>query len=345
LIYFSLKSFYAVKGRLKYVIMGVIFVLPPCFIIFSGLTRASDSNLIHWLYLIISSWMGIAIYLVQGFVLAWGFYYFAKKKKWSVKKPYLATTVLSLTAIIIIYGLINAQLLQVKNIDIKIKDLPSEWQDKKILQLSDVHLGSISRVDYLDKIIKKAEEIKPDYIFITGDYLDGTCPRADKFITPLKELSAIAKVYFINGNHETYSRIGNLQEQLEAAGVTMLRDEIVIENGVQIVGLDYTHDRENLANKNTIKQIDKQIPSILLSHEPIYIDEAKEMAVDLHLAGHTHRGQIFPASFVTYLIYGPNHYGLNREGDYSQYTSSGTGTWGPPMRVFTESEMVVFRLK
>lgn len=345
LIYYSLKSFYSLKKPAKYILAGLISALPPSFIIFSALTRSSDSNLVHWLYLLIACWMGIAIYLVQGFVLAWIIYFIAKKKNWRVKKSYFATAVLSITVLIIIYGLINAQFLRVNNIELKIKNLPIEWQGKKIVQLSDVHLGSINRVDSLDKIIKKTKELNPDYIFFTGDYLDGTCPSADKFITPLSELAKIAKVYFINGNHESYARINNLREQLEASGIIILEDEIIIDNNMQIVGLAYTHDRENPSDQTVFQKIDSNLPAILLSHEPTYISQAKEAGINLHLSGHTHRGQIFPANLVTYLIYGRYHYGLNQEGDYNQYTSSGAGTWGPPLRVLTSSEIVVFTLK
>lgn len=86
-------------------------------------------------------------------------------------------------------------------------------------------------------------------------------------------------------------------------------------------------------------------PSILLYHEPAQTKEIKAMGIKLQLSGHTHAGQIFPYGFITSLVYPGVDYGLHVFGDYSIYTSSGAGTWGPTMRVGTNSEIVVITLE
>lgn len=344
-VYYSLKFFYSLSGRIKHIFFISSLFLPVFFIAVSAFTSLSNSAIIHILYLILSVWLGFLFYTVQLFVFAWILYFILKRKKYKIVKFYFASIVLSLAAIISSYGLINAQILKVKEMSLQIENLPNEWKGKKVLQLSDVHLGSIYRPKYFDKIIAKAKEIEPDYIMITGDYLDGSCAEAYELVAPLMALSDIAHVYFINGNHEIYDGMEDLREVLKDVGVIMLENEIVLEKAIQIVGLDYSRDRQNLENLETISRIDSTVPSILLSHEPIYTKEAKDRKVDLHLSGHTHKGQLFPASFITYLIYGKYYYGLNKEETYHQYTTSGIGTWGPPMRVLSDSELPVFLLK
>ncbi len=90
---------------------------------------------------------------------------------------------------------------------------------------------------------------------------------------------------------------------------------------------------------------DPQAPSVLLYHAPTQIPAAKAAGINLQLSGHVHQGQLFPLQFVTRLMYGKYHHGLHVEGDYTIYTSSGTGLWGPTMRTGNHPEIVVIRLE
>jgi predicted MPP superfamily phosphohydrolase len=87
-------------------------------------------------------------------------------------------------------------------------------------------------------------------------------------------------------------------------------------------------------------QIDRTLPSILLKHVPSHLDVARKNGITLQLSGHTHRAQMFPFNLFTYLIYRGFDYGLHALGSMQVYTSSGVGTWGPPLRVGTRSEIV-----
>ncbi len=118
-------------------------------------------------------------------------------------------------------------------------------------------------------------------------------------------------------------------------------------DGVQIIGIDYKHSnprdkfRERLASMN----INKDRPSILLKHIPSDVDISRDAGVSLHISGHTHRAQMWPLSYLPKAIFKGFDYGLNKMGDTQVYTSSGVGTWGPPLRVGTNSEIVLFNLK
>jgi predicted MPP superfamily phosphohydrolase len=342
-IWHSLCFFYCLKRKTKYYLAIPIFIMPIIFLGSTALTRKFDTELIHYLYVLATAWLGMAIYLIQSFIIAWIIYYFIKNK-FKIKKHYFATTVIIFVLIIITYGLVNGQVIKIKNIEIKINNLPSSLENKKIVHLTDIHLGAINRQAYMERIIKKTEEIKPDYIFLTGDYLDGTSPNSEKFIPLLASLNEIAQVYFITGNHEDYDSIENLSELVKNTECIILENEITTDDGMQIIGFSYTEKNEDY-NLELFKKLNQGLPSILLTHDPVLMNEAKENDIDLHLSGHTHRGQIFPANFLTYLIYGRYQYGLNIDGDYKQYTSSGTGTWGPPLRILTDNEIVVFTLK
>ena len=85
-------------------------------------------------------------------------------------------------------------------------------------------------------------------------------------------------------------------------------------------------------------------PNILLYHAPTNIEQIKEAGVNLELCGHTHKGQLFPLKYIVNLIYKGYGYGLHQFGDYTLYVSSGTGSWGPPMRTGSDSEIVVITL-
>jgi predicted MPP superfamily phosphohydrolase len=85
--------------------------------------------------------------------------------------------------------------------------------------------------------------------------------------------------------------------------------------------------------------------SILLKHAPTGIPIAKEMGISLQLSGHAHAGQIFPVGLISNLVFKGYAYGLKHEGSFTIYTSSGTGTWGPPMRVGTTPEILLLRFE
>ena len=89
--------------------------------------------------------------------------------------------------------------------------------------------------------------------------------------------------------------------------------------------------------------IDRHKPSVLLKHSPLQLQVAEEAGITLQLSGHTHHGQVFLFRFITSRVYHGYDFGLKRFGNLIVYTSSGAGTWGPPMRLDTKPEIVVIK--
>jgi len=109
--------------------------------------------------------------------------------------------------------------------------------------------------------------------------------------------------------------------------------------------VDYKDSRREDQFRSILQQvgIDRHKPSILLKHAPLQLQIAMEEGITLQLSGHTHHGQVFLFRFITSWVYHGYDYGLRKFGDLFIYTSSGAGTWGPPMRLDTKPEIVVIR--
>jgi hypothetical protein len=172
----------------------------------------------------------------------------------------------------------------------------------------------------------------------------------NRFIKPLNNLKSKDGIYFITGNHEVYLSVQKALDVFTKTGIKYIDDKIVHINGLQIVGIGYVQDFV----ARDIKQIvtnnadyDPKMPTIMLYHSPLpsVIQDAKNLGVDLYLAGHTHVGQLLPFKPITNIVYKGYDYGLHKEGNFYEYTSSGVGTWGPPMRSGNQPEIVVINLE
>jgi len=253
-------------------------------------------------------------------------------------------TLLSIATAVGIYGLMHANKFVIKNITIKLTGLPEIWQGRKAVWISDIHLGQIYGRKYTERIVKKIQNISPDILFIGGDIFDGgTSPDILKFIEPLRELSVPLGKYFITGNHEEFESSDKFIAAIKSTGIRILQDEMVEIEGVQLIGVDYN----NASNKDRFQKIlselsiDKNKVSILLKHEPRHIAVAEQAGISFQISGHTHKAQQWPLGYLANLVYGRFAYGLNKLGNMQVYISSGVGTWGPPIRVGTDSEIVI----
>lgn len=258
---------------------------------------------------------------------------------------------LAVTATIIFsgYGVWSAYHPQVKEIEVGIKNLPAAWHGKRVVQISDTHLGHVFEKDFLQEIVDKINVINPEIVFITGDLFDGMDGKnLDEEVLPLNDLKAPAGTYFVTGNHETYFGLERTYDTLAATEVKILNDELVSLGGLQIIGLSFPEESEirDIAKAiGEIKNFNSREPVILLYHSPFEAEQAKQAGIDLMLSGHTHAGQTFPFGILVKIIFRGNDYGLNIEDDFTLYTSSGLGTWGPTMRTFARPEIVLITLK
>lgn len=252
-------------------------------------------------------------------------------------------TMVSVISAFFAYGAYNATQLTIKNISITSDKIT---RPHKFVQISDVHLRS-GAVSYLDRIIGHINEIAPEAVFITGDFID------DHNLTPLelKILSSLrCPAYFITGNHERYSNYSDdFFKDCEVVEVLdHRRRQADINDEITVFGIEW--NRNNFNNRKSEQivffdsiTVDSSKFNIFLNHEPALYDRAEQEGMDLMLSGHTHRGQIFPFWFFVRARY-KYIYGLYDIGRMKLYTTSGTGVWGPFMRVGSDNEIVVIDL-
>ena len=256
-----------------------------------------------------------------------------------------------LTIVISVYGIWNSWNIHTTNINIKIKGLT---KNIRAVHLSDIHLGHFRGKKFMQEIVDKTKKANPDIVFITGDLFDGRIRLNMEVIEPLKQIKV--PIYFVAGNHDGYTNIREIKRELTAINIHVLSNEKAMFNNIQIIGLNHiiadenTVDRHAASDGPTIKSvlkslpIDKNKPSIMLHHSPNGIKYANKAGIDLYLAGHTHGGQMFPINIISNWMFDYNC-GLHDYKGTKIFVSEGIGTFGPPMRVGTKSEIVVLNLK
>ena len=176
-----------------------------------------------------------------------------------------------------------------------------------------------------------------------------TAPKATStaLIAPLKQLAPPYGIYFSTGNHEEFHDTAQYLEAVRRAGIRVLANELVNVDGLQVAGVLYRDSSSPLHMKAAIDglRLDRAGASILLNHAPTRLPIVEQAGFSLQLSGHTHGGQLFPFTWLTRRIYGRFTYGLQRFGALQVYTSTGCGSWGPPMRVGTRPEIVVMEFE
>lgn len=345
LLYFSLIKLFLIQSHTARVIIGTLLgILATSFIVSSFITHFVDTPASRAIYIASGTWVGLLINFLLAILLGWIVFHINRIFGSSLPVAHLFALFLFLSACYGAYGIYNAFNPKVKDVSVTIKDLPENWKGKTIVQLSDVHLGHIYREKFLEKVVNEVNALDPDMVVITGDLFDGMDGNLEHLTSPLSNLSPKHGTFFITGNHETYLGVKRTFDTLgETPNIRILNDQTENIDGLQIVGLSYP---ERSAKKDvgatfaSMKNFQKGLPTILLYHAPSDIKAFKDFGVNLQLSGHTHKGQLFPLGYIAKMIYGKYYYDLNTEGDYSIYTTNGTGTWGPPMRTGNTPEIV-----
>jgi predicted MPP superfamily phosphohydrolase len=348
-LYYSLVRFFGIAaGPRRIALAVVLFLLPASFIASSFLSHWIDNLFSRALYFCSSLWLGVGLTLITAFALAWAAWGFTKIFVHSPSPARLGLAAVALACLYSAYGVWNAYHPRTENLTVRIKNLPPAWRGRKLVQLSDVHLGRILGASFLARLVAKVNAENPDVVFITGDLFDGADGHLAELVAPLNDLRAPRGIYFVTGNHETYLGVERAYAALRTTPTRILADERVVIDGLQVVGISYPERGRSKDFAQTLAGLpgfDRALPTILLYHSPAHIAEAKAAGISLQLSGHAHHGQIFPIQFVSRLIYRKYYYGLHVEGDYTLYASSGAGTWGPTMRTGNHPELTVIHLE
>ncbi|MBN1385485.1 metallophosphoesterase [Candidatus Woesearchaeota archaeon] len=320
-------------------LMPLIILLGLSFPLLSVTERFMHHNTVRYAYIMSTIYLGVLFFMIVAFALLDLAHLGSLIAKSSFNYQLIGLIALIIVILVSGYSMFNATQLNIKKISVPGDD------ELKIVQLSDIHVGTIHTSRYLKKIVRISNEQEPDIVAITGDLFDGSDGVNKELIMPLKDLKARLGVYFVTGNHETYLETDKIVEMVRSLNVTVLRNEMTEAGGVQIIGIDNpTNDLKNNIHHLKNMDIDKKKTTILLYHTPIGVKEASEAGVDLMLSGHTHNGQIWPFDIMVRLFF---RYvkGLYEVGDMHLYLSPGAGTWGPPMRLGSRSEISVIEMK
>ena len=328
-------------------ILYLLFPALTFFMIFGVIPLSnSTSKTGSLLYKMAASTMGILLYLLLSVLLVDIIHLFT-----NFPLEIYGITALAITFLITFFGTLNAWNMQVTQKEIPIKGLTKEV---KAMHLSDIHLGHFRGKKFLQKIVNKTNRQNVDIVFITGDLFDGRIRLSRETLEPLTQLKA--PVFFIEGNHDKYTGVKEIKNLLREMGIRVLENEMENRNGLQLIGLNHmAADNETFSmhasnNGHTIKSTlaelspDKNKPTVLLHHSPDGSKYASEHGVDLYLSGHTHAGQLFPVKYVANLIFDYNK-GIHHFNGTTIFVSQGAGTFGPPMRVGTKSEITLLQLK
>ena len=306
---------------------------------------------VRFFYWIAAIWLGFLNYLFWASCLirmSWlVFRLLPFPQNPATTKPLFAGVFYALAALAGLYGLLNGRIIRIRRIAVHLPNLPASWRGRTAVLLSDLHLGSINGARFCRRLTALASSFNPDIAFLPGDIFDGTKGDLDRLIAPLKQLAPPYGIYFSTGNHEEFHDTAQYVEAVRRAGIRVLANELVTVDGLQVAGVHYHDSSSPLHMKAAIDGLrpDRAVASILLNHAPTRLPIVEQAGFSLQLSGHTHGGQLFPFTWFTSRIYGNFTYGLQRFGALQVYTSSGCGSWGPPMRVGTRPEMVLMKFQ
>jgi predicted MPP superfamily phosphohydrolase len=303
--------------------------------------RNSSSEISRFLRRSFDLWLGISPVLL-GLLLIAEIYLLV----FEAERQLVALVVIGLGLIAGTAGFITAQYPVVRRVPLSsgklsngVSPTKNRHEPVRLVQITDVHIGSRSR-RFLEQVVRRVNSLQPDYVCITGDFIDSR----GVTIQELESLRSIrVPIYYCIGNHEKYEDLDDIVARLQQLGVNVLRNATQLDGQFQFIGIDDMDDALQVSRQISNINVRSDLYVVLLYHRPRGLDAAANAGVDLMISGHTHNGQIVPFNFAVKWVF-PKIKGLYQRGATSLYVSSGTGTWGPIMRIGTRSEITLFEL-
>ena len=291
------------------------------------------------------------------------FFHFLPKfiyNNYELTKKITAIAIVAFVSIIVFLGNLNKRDITINTLNISLPQGDGKLNELNIVMAADLHLSPIDGERLLTKIIDGMNSLNPDIILLAGDIVDDKAEILEqrKIGESFKKLNPKYGVYTINGNHEFINEVEASDKYAEHLGMKVLRDEYeLIDSSFYIIGredvvMKQFTGKERKALGDIISTINSNHPKILLDHTPVKLEQAEKNGIDLQLSGHTHHGQIWPGNIITNLIYEVSWgYKLSKSGSDGKesrthyYVTSGAGTWGPPVRIGSKSEIVNIKVK
>ncbi|MBS3779578.1 MAG: metallophosphoesterase, partial [Desulfovermiculus sp.] len=248
-----------------------------------------------------------------------------------------------ITVAVVGIGFWQAGDIRIKELRITSSKLSGLKKGITLVQISDLHLGLLAGEKRVEMISDLLHDIQPDILVCTGDFIDSNPQNLARLIRKLREFPASWGKFAVTGNHETYVGRDAAEDFLGRTGFVMLDGRIWRKNGIALAGVRYSPGQDCNVERAVLSGFKDDDFNVLLKHSP-RVCPGSEEGFDLQLSGHTHKGQIFPFSLVTKIVY-PYLAGMYSLANGSaMYVNQGTGTWGPQMRLLTNQEITVFRM-
>jgi predicted MPP superfamily phosphohydrolase len=317
--------------------------------------RAFNIEIPNWLVWMGFFWFAMILYLFIGIFLVdivrllnyfFDFLPSSLFRNYDTVKLITACSVFMISLITVIFGYINAASPQLKKLEVDIKANASKLKKLECIFMSDIHLGTIINHDRLSKIIEISNSINPDIVLLGGDILDQHISHViDRDLGDVMvNFKSKYGVFAVLGNHEYFGGYKAAIEYFEKYNVKFLTDAFTtIDNSFIVAGRhDASSERILNAKRKSINEIvsdNRQLPIILLDHQPVNLAEAVKEKISLQLSGHTHDGQLWTLTFITNRVWELAKK-KKKVDDTQFYVSSGVGTWGPPIRVGNKAEIV-----
>ncbi|MCP8969660.1 metallophosphoesterase [Ectobacillus ponti] len=267
--------------------------------------------------------------------------------------PVLGTFVILVLALLLGIGSWNAWNPIIRTYELHIDKPGGDFKELRVAMASDLHLGNIVENRHLGRLVKAMNAMKPDLILLPGDVIDDVI---EPFIR--KEMAQVMKglqsrygIYAVLGNHEYYG--GHIPEyirQMNSIGIRVLQDEtVLVADSFYVAGRkDKTAESMDKAGRlpvaDLLADLDKSKPVLLMDHQPYHFDKAAAAGADVLMCGHTHRGQFAPNHLITKRLFELD-WGYMLKEKMHVVVSSGFGTWGPPVRIASRSEIIQLMIR
>lgn len=269
-----------------------------------------------------------------------------------IAKRITIASVFLISSLIIATGYINTRIINITSVELSVPKRSSNLDMLRIAVASDIHLSTINDKKFLADIVSKINELDPDLVLLPGDIVDD---HAEYLVMKgigegFKDLSPRFGTFASMGNHEFINGGARSEGFITSQGIKLLRDEYhFLDGNLYIVGRDdssknsFTKERRKTL-KEILQGLNPEYPVILMDHTPWRLEEASVNQVDLQVSGHTHHGQLFPLNYITSIIYEVSR-GYKKKQNTHYFVSSGAGTWGPPVRTGSTTEIVSINIK
>ena len=339
----------------------ILFVVIAYGYVFSKLLYKFLPPMVYDIWLAIGAiWFAFLVYFILLLLgldlirLLESFFHFLPKsfyENYEQTKKITAIVIIAIAGIIVLLGNINKRDITIRTLNLTLPKGEGKLNELNVVFASDLHLSTIDGEKLLTRIVDKMNSVNPDIILFSGDIVDEKAMilRERGIGESFRKLNPKYGIYSINGNHEFINEVDTSVKYMKEYGMKVIRDDYeFVDSSFYIVGREDVSMKQFTGKsrkelEQIIKSLQGNFPKILLDHTPVKLEQAEKNYIDLQLSGHTHHGQIWPANIITNLIYEVS-WGYLKKGKTHYYVTSGAGTWGPPVRTGSKSEIMNIKI-